>query len=382
MRTFFRAIIKFLREADIFLLVLSLSSAIYGCILVSSVVRNFESEGNEIYVQIGAMIIGLVLFVLFSYIDIDVIADKSIGLFIFSMLLISTLFIWGVGAEEVGNRGWLRFWVIGIQPAEVVKVPFIIIVAKMIVNYKERKSLDSFASLLKIMLVSGLIIGIIFISSSDVGNPLMYVLILLTMLYIGGVKLRWFLLGGGLVAAVWPLIFFNFFEQYHRDRILAPFQPELVDPDRRFVLWQPDLSVSAITSGGFLGQGLRSGRITQAGLIPAQHTDFIFSAAGEELGFVGCILVILLLVVIIIRCIYVGIKSNNPLGLLVCTGIAAMLIMQTLENIGMNIGLLPVIGVTLPFFSYGGSSIVACFAAMGIVSGIRMRPKPVRFRTI
>jgi rod shape determining protein RodA len=121
--------------------------------------------------------------------------------------------------------------------------------------------------------------------------------------------------------------------------------------------------------------------MTQRHLIPAQQTDFIFSAVGEELGFIGCMLVVLLLVLIISRCIYTGIKSNNPLGLLVCVGIAAMLIMQMLENIGMCLGVLPVIGITLPFFSYGGSSIVTCFAAMGIVSGIKMRPKPVRFRT-
>ena len=122
--------------------------------------------------------------------------------------------------------------------------------------------------------------------------------------------------------------------------------------------------------------------MTQAGIIPEQHTDFIVAAAGEEFGFVGCILIMLLLVAIIIKCIYVGIKSNNSLGLLVCIGMTSMLIMQMLLNIGMCLGILPVIGITLPFFSYGGSSIVTCFAAMGIVSGIRMRPKPTRFRTM
>ena len=380
MRVFIKTILKFLREADMFLFVLSLISAIYGCVLVSSVVRNFDSGGTEIYVQIGAMIIGIVLFVLFSYLDVDVIADKSVALFVFSIMLILMLIPWGVGAEEVGNRGWLRFWGIGIQPAEVVKVPFIIIIAKMIANYKERKSLNVFVSIMKILFVSALIIGLIFVSSSDVGNPLMYVVILLAMLFIGGIKLRWFLLGGGLLAALSPIIWNNFFQPYHRDRIRAPFFPELVDPTRQYVLWQPDLSVRAISSGGFLGQGLNNGRLTQAALIPEQHTDFIFSAAGEELGFIGCILIVILLVVIIVRCIYVGIKSNNSLGLLVCTGVAAMLIAQTFENIGMCLGILPVIGVTLPFFSYGGSSLVACFASMGIVSGIKMRPKPVRFR--
>jgi len=122
--------------------------------------------------------------------------------------------------------------------------------------------------------------------------------------------------------------------------------------------------------------------LTQSGGIPAQHTDFIFSAAGEELGFVGCMAILILLVAIIIRCVYVGVKSNNALGMLVCVGVAAMLITQTIENVGMALGFMPVIGITLPFFSYGGSSLVTCFVAMGIVSGIKIRPKPIRFRTL
>ena len=125
--------------------------------------------------------------------------------------------------------------------------------------------------------------------------------------------------------------------------------------------------------------GLFGGEKTQVGGIPQQHTDFIFSVAGEELGFIGCTLIIVIIALIIIRCINIGMKSSYRLGSLVCFGCAAMLIFQTLENIGMCIGLTPVIGLTLPFFSYGGSSIITLFAAMGIVSGVKMRPQPSRF---
>jgi len=203
------------------------------------------------------------------------------------------------------------------------------------------------------------------------------------MLFIGGVKLRWFALSGAVIATAAPLLWLNYLTERQRDRIVAPFAPEALDPEKlEEVMWQAEQSVKAISSGGLFGQGYRNGYMTQRPLIPAQHTDFIFSAAGEELGFLGCLLLVGLLIAIIVRCIYVGIKSNNPLGLLVCTGIAAKFMAQTFENIGMCLGILPVIGITLPFFSYGGSSIVTCFAAMGIVSGIKMRPKPVRFRTM
>ena len=381
MRAFFKTLLKFFREADTYLLALSLLSTIYGIILVSSVVRNSESGGSEVYVQIGAMVIGLVLFVVFSYIDIDIIADKIGILLIFSALFISTLYLWGVGEEETGNRAWLRFFNIGIQPAEIVKVTFIIIIAKMIANHKERKTLNTFGALLRILLVFLLLFGLLIFMSSDLGSALVYGFIFLAMMYVGGVKLRWFAIGGGFIAAISPLIWNNYLTDVQKNRVRAPFNPDEIDITRREVLWQTDNSIKAITSGGFAGQGLGKGRMTQAGIIPEQRTDFIFSAAGEELGFVGCMLIVLLLVLIIIRCIQVGVKSNNPLGLLVCTGMAAMLIAQTIENIGMCIGILPVIGITLPFFSYGGSSMVACLAAMGIVSGIKMRPKPVRFRS-
>ena len=320
---------------------------------------------------------------LFSYIDIDIIADQSVVLMIFSVLFISTLQFWGVGAEETGNKAWLRFFGIGIQPAEVVKITFIIIIARMMTNFKERKSLNSALSLMQILLVFGLLFGLIVFISADLGSALVYAFVLITMLFIGGVKLRWFAVSAAIVAAISPLLWFNFMTERQRDRVLAPFVPEALDPKRlEIITWQASQSVNAIASGGFLGQGLGKGRLTQKHLIFGQHTDFIFSAAGEELGFAGCILIVILLVIIIARCIYIGIKSNNSLGLLVCTGIASMILIQTFENIGMCLGVLPVIGITLPFFSYGGSSIVTCFAAMGIVSGIKMRPKPVRFRTM
>jgi len=380
--TIFRAMLRFFREADIFLLVLSLISSIFGIVLINSIVKNFVPDTGEIYVQVGALIIGLVLFVLFSYIDVDIIADKSRFLFLFSLLLISTLLVWGVG-DDVGRRAWLRFFDIGIQPAEITKVPYIIIIARMIVTFQERKTLNSILSLLQIFLVFAILFVFVLIVSEDMGTSLVYFGILVIMLFAGGVKLRWFAIGAAAITALTPLIWETVLSEKQQFRIIAPFMPEVVDPTRQGVLWQPDQSIEAISTGGFLGQGLGNGRLTQrAGAIPAQHTDFVFSAAGEELGFVGCMVIIILLVMIIIRCFYVGIKSNNPLGMLVCIGVAGMMIVQMVENIGMALGLMPVIGITLPFFSYGGSSLVTCFAAMGLVSGIKIRPKPVRFRNL
>ena len=380
--SFFRGALRFLRDADILLLVLCITSSVYGVILIRSITGNVVPYRGEANVQIGAMVIGILLFILFSYIDIDIIADKSKLLFLFSLALISTLLIWGVGEDDVGRGAWLRFFDIGIQPAEITKIPFIIIMARMIVTYKEQRTFNSFMSIVKIFIVFSIIFISVFRISQDMGTALVYFGVLALMLFAGGMKLRWFAIGAALITAATPLIWDRVLSEKQQNRILAPFDAS-IDPTRQVELWQPDLSVEAIASGGMWGQGLGNGRITQTPRgLPAQHTDFVLSAAGEELGFLGCMVLIALLVAIIVRCVNIGLKSNNPLGMLVCIGCASMIFVQTFMNLGMALGILPVIGVTLPFFSYGGSSIVTCFAAMGIVSGIKMRPKPVRFRNL
>lgn len=154
------------------------------------------------------------------------------------------------------------------------------------------------------------------------------------------------------------------------------FFDETIDPDGKGVRWDTNRSVAMLSGGGISGQGLFHGTMVQNHAIAAQHTDFIFSAIGEELGILGCLFTLLLLISIVVRCVYVGMKTPNYMNRLICIGMASMLIFQIISNVGMCIGLSPVIGLTLPFVSYGGSSIVTLFLAMGLVSGIHMRPDP------
>lgn len=378
MKKKFDAIIKYTKESDMLLLVLCLASSIYGIILISSATKQ-EGSGSSVYIQIVALVIGIGLFIFFSILDVDTFADKSKILYLLSILFISTLFIWGVEGNS-GNKAWLRFGSIGIQPAEVIKIPFTIILAKMISDFKDRRTLNSPISLIKIAAVFGFLFLLIIASSQDLGSALVYLFILVAMLFVGGVDLKWLLLGAAIMGIALFLAWHFFLTDLQKGRILAPYDPS-IDPKGLGIRWQPNQSILAIASGNFLGQGLFNGSMTQSGAVPKQYTDFIFSVAGEELGFVGCFVIVALLLAIILRCIYVGIRSNNSIGMLVCSGLAAMLISQTFENIGMCLGLTPVIGLTLPFFSYGGSSLITLFAAMGIVSGIKMRPKPSRFRS-
>ena len=211
--------------------------------------------------------------------------------------------------------------------------------------------------------------------SSDLGVSLIFAAIFAGMAFAGGISWLWIGIGiGGLVAAA-PILWSTFSDE-QKNRILYVIMPNVIDPEGLDEGWHVTQSLKSLTGGGFAGQGLFNGNRTQGGNLFAQHTDYIFSSIGEELGFVGCMLVIGLLLLIIIRCIWVGAHSKDYMRRLVCFGAAAAMIFQVVCNIGMCLGITPVIGLTLPFFSYGGSSIVTMYAMLGLVSGVHARPAP------
>jgi rod shape determining protein RodA len=361
------------------LLLMCVAAAVYGIILIYSATLSYKNA-SYVAVQLASLFIGVGLFFLFSLIDVDSITGKWFLLLIFNVALLSFLLFWGVEGGT-GNRSWLRFGPAGLQPSEVIKVTYILLLARQMDHLRNsERGLSSFFSVFQLILHFALMFGLIIVTSADLGSALVFLVIFATVAFAGGIKLIWFVLGLGACAAAAPWLWNSFLSDYQKKRILAPYFPKTVDPDGLGVTWQTNQSKTALGSGGLFGQGLTRGAQSQSDLLPSKHTDFIFSVAGEELGLIGCTAIILLLTLIIIRCLYVGLRSGGYMNMLVCTGFAAMLAFQTFENIGMCLGLTPVVGLTLPFFSAGGSSLVSCFAAMGIVSGIRMRPKPAKRR--
>lgn len=368
-----RAIRDFIKKADMLLLLLCVASSIFGIVIIASA-TNYLGSSHYVLIQVLALVLGIAFFVLFTLMDIDIIAERQELLLIFCILFIGMLKFFGVQGAT-GNRSWLHFSFLpfNLQPAEICKVLYIIIIAKiMSVNQNKRSSPLNMAKLSGITL---LLFGLIIFVSYDDGVALNYLMIFAIMAFVGGVNIGWFLAAFGALALAAPLIWTRFLDTYQRERILVLFDSS-VDPDARGVRWQMNRSLRMLQNGGVAGQGLFKGNMVQSGLLPAQHTDFIFSSAGEELGMLGCILILLLLIAIIARCVKVGIQSENYMNRLICIGIAGMLLAQISVNVGMCLGVFPVVGLTLPFFSYGGSSIVTMFAAMGIVSGIYMRPAP------
>ena len=379
LRLKFSDIRSFLKRADMLLFFLCLAAAVMGLVAISSATATMGQ--SYIYVQLLALVIGIVLFFVFTVIDADIFADQWPLLLVAEVALILALAIFG-SDDGTGNRAWIRFLGIGLQPAEVVKVIYIVLTAKHLTYLKEYRNLNSPLSVFQLVAHLGFLFALYMVITGDLGNALVFIFVFAVMIFAAGLKLYWFLFGGAAMAVAIPLAWNYVLTDVQKNRILLPYMQDTLDPTGYGISWEPTRAKLALSSGRLWGTGLYQGTQTQtaSGGLRSKHADYILACIGEEMGMVGVLTVILLLTAIILRCVYVGLHCHSTFGMLVCFGMASMLCFQLFNSVGMCTGLTPVIGLTLPFFSYGGSSLFTMFAAMGIVSGIRYRPKPAQFR--
>ena len=361
------AIKKFFYRTDWVLLGLCLAASIFGIVMIASA-SNYHGASTYVSKQIIALVIGLIL-------DIEILAEHQTLLVIFSAVFLAMLYPFGVEGDT-GNRSWMSIpgMPFMIQPAEYCKIIYIIVCARIMTIYQEH--INSLPCVLRLGFVSAVFMGLIVVISKDAGVALIYVFTLIIMALAGGFSFIWFAAAGAGLAVIVPILWnSSLVREDQKNRVMVLFD-ESIDPLGTTVRYQASRSINAISGGGLTGQGLFQGTQIQSGNVPAQHTDFIFAAIGEELGYVGCALCIGLLVAIILRILYVGAHSQSYFYRQVCVGIAGTLMFQIIINIGMCLGVAPVIGLTLPFFSYGGSSMMSLFIAMGVISSVRMHPSP------
>ena len=373
MRRYLFELKNFFRKGDLLLLLLCLATSAFGCLIITSA-TNPVGFTRYLTVQIVAILLGAVFYMMTSSLDVDVLSEHRSILVGFSAFLLLLLIPFGTG-DNLGNRSWLDLPLIpvDIQPAEICKITYILITASVMNSHQNR--ISSVPSVFHMAFHLLFLFGLNVVLSRDLGVSLIYVGVFIGMAFAGGVSMLWFAAAGGALVAAAPVLWNEFLDDYQKDRIEMLFNPE-VDPEGLGVRWHTNQSLLSLNGGGFSGQGLFNGNRTQTDSLNAQHTDFIFSAVGEELGFVGCLAIIILLFLIVARCIYVGIRSQAYMRRLICFGAAAALVFQVCVNIGMCIGVAPVIGLTLPFISYGGSSTVSLYAMLGLVSGVYARPSP------
>lgn len=388
MSTLFSPIREFFRKGDLLLLTLCLAASGYGLLLIFSATR-WENNNKAVFIQLAGICLGIIAYMLLTFVDFQLFTEKNWKLLLGFSIVFILLLLTPLGKTVDGNRNWLALdriipgFPINIQPNEIVKIPFILLLALQIVKIQDRgHDISSIPSVLQIGGHTIFMLGLIALVCGDMGMCVIYLMIFVALAWVSGVQLRWFALaGGGIVLAavtVWLFILpeTSLWTDYRIMRFRVVFDHTLDPLGKGF---QQSRSILAIGSGRMFGLGYLRGIQTQASnsdALPARHTDFIFSVCGEELGLVGCLLLLLILALIVLRCVWVSRHASSPFSAYVCMGMAGMLLAQIALNIGMCLYILPVMGLTLPFVSYGGSSVITLFAAMGIVSSIKAKALP------
>lgn len=355
----------------------TLDPVIFGCTLFLSLfsiltlyggIENFGK--SRLLMQIGMTALGILLMTVISHIDYRFIVNRYWLLFvIFSagILVYTAVF----GNVEGGNRSWLTVLEIGdfditIQPSEFIKLFFICSFARHLVITGQK--INRPASLALLFLHAGVVLCAILISG-DLGVMLVYCGITLFMLYAAGMSLFYDLGIFCILVVLFPYLW-DFLAEYQQERILVGFNP-MLDPLGKG--YQPLLSRDAILSGGWFGEGVFGGEIYCE--LPASHTDFMFATVCEKFGFFGGLAVLVALVVLVLRILYLALRMRDPLGKWISVGIASMLVVQSIENVGMCLAKLPVVGITLPFISYGGSSMLAIYLLFGVMHSVSSHGK-------
>jgi len=353
------------RDFDWALLGFVLLICVLGVIEIYSTTYGTKFAGAHIR-QIYWIIGGLSLMFLVSAINYQVLLENSKWFYLASV--VSLLAVAVLGKKYLGARRWIQLpGGQHFQPSEWVKLVLIIALAKYFTESDDRQA--SLSDVVKAGLIAGVPMVLV-LKQPDLGTALTYVPVAVMALFLGGIQFRHalviLLVAGVLMPAVWKFGL----KPYQKERLTSFLHPEA---DSRSSGYQLDQSKIAVGAGGLWGKGIRKGSQTQGSFLPEPHTDFIFAAWSEEHGFVGAVTLLLLYFLVLMRLIHNAQTAPDRAGGFVIMGVVAVLLFHILVNAGMVVGFMPVTGIPLPLMSYGGSSLLFMFLALGIVMNIRMR---------
>ena len=284
-----------------------------------------------------------------------------------SGMVLLILVLTPIGVERNGTRAWFEFGSFQLQPSELCKIAYIFMMANYLERFNGRLDIRQLGNALLIAVVP---IGLILLQT-DVGTALVFIAITMGMLLIAGAQGKHILLltlvGIFLATVVWSS---GLLQDYQQDRLTSFIDPESSQTEAAYQQTQAQI---AIGSGGLTGQGFGQGQQTRGEFVPEQHTDFIFSVIGEELGFVGALIVLGLFAILMWRCMRAARKSPDLLGTLISCGVMTLFAFQMFQSVGMTLGIMPITGIPIPFVSYGGSSAISSFVGIGLVLNVHMR---------
>ena len=374
---------RYLRRVDLFMLLLCAACSVLSVVVLMSIGQTQLGSNNKASVQLIASLLGMMLAAVFSTADYHALARAwpLHGVVAWGLVL-PTLFLHNVNtglltigydAGGTSNYSWYRVGGMTFQPAELAKISFILTLALHL--SRVRGQVNRPRNLLLVLLHILLPVAAIHIQGDD-GTALVFLGIGFIMLYAGGLS-RWLaagglaagIVGGAALLALRP----GLLKGYQFKRILAVLTPD--DPALADITYQQNKGAMAIGTGGLTGQGLFSGEHI---FVPNAWNDFIFAYLANVLGFVGAAAVLALLLGVCLRTLTAALQSRDALGRNICVGIFAALFLQTVINLGMNLQVLPVIGVTLPFFSAGGSSVVMMYFCVGLVLSVGLQARRSR----
>jgi rod shape determining protein RodA len=365
---------NYIKATDKLLISLLLAISTISIIIMFSMYYNgFILSFDKIIVQIIATIIGVSLMVSISLVDYIVLARFWKVHMPFALLLVFLTFTsMGIQVEGTDDRAWLNiFGVTQLQPSELLKISFVLTLSLHIKSIGD--DINKPKNILLLLLHSSVPIGVVFLQG-DYGSAIVFCFIFAVMVFIGGISWKYILSSLIILPAVFAIFWFFILQPFHRTRFLISFNPELDPLNMGFQQMQGKI---ALGSGQLFGRG-----IIQKDLIgvPEMRNDFIFSYIGQTTGLVGCLVVLAILTLICLKIIFIAKMSNDTLGRNISIGIFSIIIFQTLINIGMVLNFIPVIGITLPFLSSGGTSVVTMYIALGVVLSVYIKNKKFIFR--
>ncbi|MFU8891671.1 MAG: rod shape-determining protein RodA [Anaerosomatales bacterium] len=342
---------------------------LYGAVIVHSATSGFQSGAAMFQRQLLGAGLGLVALCVMWLLDYRKFEGWLGALVALNAFLIVSPLIPGLGVEAKGAQAWLEIAGVRLfQPAEPAKLITIVIMAIVISQYKG--VIERPRDVLRILAFLALPFGLILLQP-DLGTGLVFIAITMGMLVVGGLKPKWFVLFALVgVIAVAGVFRFGLLQQYQEDRLLVFIQP---DRDPRGAGYNLEQSKIAIGSGGLTGKGLGQGTQSNLNFLPERHTDFIFSVLGEELGFVGTVLLLGLYLALLMVALEISTSSRDLYGSLVAVGLISMWTFQILQNMGMTMGLMPITGIPLPFISFGSSFMLANLAGTGMLLSVWAR---------
>lgn len=358
---------------DYYMIALVVFLSVAGLFFIYSATLSSESLRN-VAVQSFALFLGLVFMFAVSFVDYRSYKPYANYIYIGSVAVLIFVLIFGSGREETGANSWIRFLGIGIQPSELVKIAFAVVFSFKLSDAKEAGKLNDIKEVLKLTAFYAGITGLV-ILQNDTGTALVFTFMFVVMFFLAGLSYKYILTALGAFILLLPLAWLVM-APYQRNRILVFFNPEMDPTGAGYQVLQSKIAVG---SGELLGRGYLNGPQNQLSLLPEKETDFIFGTIGEEFGFLGCAVVVILLFLLVLRCFTVSKKAKDEAGRFICAGIGAMFLFHIIENVCMCLGLLPVTGIPLPFLSYGGSSLVTNFIATGLIQNIYKVSKELSF---